>query len=221
MNDGHAVLDSTGMLYDRVFAYFDAECEREKNERKTEARSTTGMLPRSDKTRGFEGDRRVDKLRYYLENGFVDDRGKSIMRSKEQRLIHETFIRSALPKIYQGEWEDNQERILRQYGIKKLQQEALVVMPRRSGKTWSMAMFCAAMLIVCSDIEISIFATGQRTASKLLKLIDKMLTRLFSFIGEDEFKILQKNKENIIIIGPDKTERICGCYPGSVRVSVF
>ncbi len=37
-----------------------------------------------------------------------------------------------------------------QFGLTKLQQEALVVMPRRSGKTWSMAMYCAAMLVVCS-----------------------------------------------------------------------
>ncbi len=75
----------------------------------------------------------MDRLRYYLENGFVDDQGKRIIRSKEQRLIHETYIRTCLPKIYQNEWEDNQERIIVQYGLTKLQQEALVVMPRRSG----------------------------------------------------------------------------------------
>lgn len=105
------------------------------------------------------------------------------------------------------------------FGITKLQQESLVVMPRRSGKTWSMAMFCAAMLIVCSDIEISVFATGQRTASKLLKLMTKMMSRLLAFVGDDDFKIIQQNKESVILQGPDKTERICGCYPGSVTVS--
>lgn len=82
-----------------------------------------------------------------------------------------------------------------------------------------MAMFCAAMLVVCSDIEISIFATGQRTASKLLKLIDKMLKKLFAFIGGDDFKVIQQNKEQIVLLGPDGTERVCGCYPGSVTVS--
>jgi hypothetical protein len=112
-----------------------------------------------------------------------------------------------------------QERILHQYGISKLQQESLVVMPRRSGKTWSMAMFCAAMLLVCSDIEISVFATGQRTASKLLKLMTKMLKSAVEFIGGDSFKFLQQNKEAVVLLGPDKTERTCGCYPGSVTVS--
>ncbi len=70
-----------------------------------------------------------------------------------------------------------------------------------------------------TDIEISIFATGQRTASKLLKLIDKMLKKLFSFIGGDDFKVIQQNKEQIVLLGPDGTERVCGCYPGSVTVS--
>jgi hypothetical protein len=40
-----------------------------------------------------------------------------------------------------------------------------------------MAMFCAAMLLVCPDIEISVFATGQRIAGKLLKLISKVRRR--------------------------------------------
>lgn len=221
MEGGHVVLDSTGMLHDSILAYFTSECEKKKKDRYIVGKETTGLLPRSERDRGFEGDARVDRIRYLLENGFVDDQGKPIIRSKEQRLIHETYVRTCLPKIYQNEWEDNQERILVQYGLEKLQQEALVVMPRRSGKTWSMAMYCAVMLVVCSDVEISIFATGQRTASKLLKLIDKMLGRLFIFMNDDEFKILAKNKEQIIIIGPDKTERICGCYPGSVTVSFF
>ena len=88
------------------------------------------------------------------------------MRSKEQRQLHEMYIRTCLPKIYLNEWEDNQERILAQFGLEKLHQETLVVMPRRSGKTWSMAMFCAVMAVVCPDVEISMFATGQRAAGK-------------------------------------------------------
>lgn len=101
MDGGHVVLDSTGMLYDRILAYWTAECQKKKDERLVHGRYTTGLRPRADNDKGFEGDRRVDRLRYYLENGFVDDQGKRIIRSKEQRLIHETYIRTCLPKIYQ------------------------------------------------------------------------------------------------------------------------
>ena len=90
-------------------------------------------------------------------------------------------MQTCLAKLYQDEWEDNRERILFQFGIEEFQQETLVIMPRRAGKTWSMAMFCAAMLIVCPDIEISVFATGQRIAGKLLKLIAKVW-RAFSWV---------------------------------------
>ena len=113
-------------------------------------------------------------------------------------------------------------------------------MPRRAGKTWSMAMFCAAMLLVCPDIEISVFATGQRIAGKLLKLISKvpspplawdcvslypvphtvpqMIRRLIIYVGVDEFKWIQENEQIITLEGPDGTKRQCGCYPGSARV---
>jgi len=213
------VLDTTGMVYDRTLAYFEEVCRKKKEERRIVALNELSSLPKSTKSHTFEGDKRVEKLRHLLEFGFKDDQGKRIIRSREQRQLHEVYIRTCLPKIYQAEWEDNQERILVQYGLDKLQQEALVVMPRRAGKTWSMAMFCAAMLVVCSDIEISVFATGQRTASKLLKLMSKMLKRVLEYVGDDDFKVLQQNKENVTILGPDKTERTCGCYPGSVTVS--
>jgi len=219
---GFVVLDSAGMSHDAILAYYSTMCrDKKKTHEQLVGRHKTGMMPKIDTVRGFEGDRRVDRLRHLLENGFTDEQGKRIKRSKEQRLIHETYIRTCLPKLYQGEWEDSQERILVQYGLIKLQQETLVVMPRRSGKTWSMAMFCAAMMIVCPDVEVSIFATGARTAAKLLKLIDKMLQRAFAFIGTDEFTVKSQNKEQIILLGPDKTERICGCYPGSVTVSIL
>lgn len=213
------VLDSSGMLYGGILSYFTEKCAQAKDKRRLEARHRTGLCRKSDAGTGLEGDKRIEQIRYLLENGFTDEQNKRIIRSREQRMIHETYIRTSIPKIFQNEWEDNQERIMLKYGIEKLEQETFVVMPRRSGKTWSMAMYCAVMLVVCSDIEISIFATGQRTAGKLLKLIDKMLTKLLAFVGGDNYKVLQRNKEGIVLIGPDGTERKCGCYPGSASVS--
>ena len=221
MDDGHVVLDTAAMVYDSAFAYFDDQCAQRRKERQGFDRSTQARQPKGVKDKQFKGAKRVAELRDYLENGFVDDRDKPIIRSVQQRQLHEVYIRTCLPKLYEDEWEDNQERILQQFGIDKLQQESLVVMPRRSGKTWSVAMFVAAMLIACRDIEVSVFATGQRIAGKLLKLVTKMLDRCLNYVGTDDFKKIQTNKECIVILGPDKTERTCGCYPGSVTVSVY
>lgn len=217
----HMVLDTTGMVYERLLGYYENTCKQDKEQRQIIAKRNLSSQPRSLKNRQFQGDIRVQRIRHYLEYGFKDDQGKRIIRSKEQRELHEVYIRSCLPKIYQYEWEDNQERILHKFGLTKLQQEALVIMPRRAGKTWSMAMFIATMLLVCSDIEISVFATGQRTAGKLLKIVSKFLKHVMEYAGGDDYKMLHQNQENITILGPDKTERVCGCYPGSVAVSFF
>jgi hypothetical protein len=213
------VLDTTAMVYDRVFAYYDSLCQEKRKERQVYSRAAAAGLPRATRATGLNGDKKVERLRYLLENGFSDERGKPIVRSREQRQLHETYIRTCLAKLYQDEWEENRERILAYHGVKEFQQETLVVMPRRSGKTWSMAMFCVAMLVVCPDIEISVFATVQRTAGKLLKLIVKMLRRLREFMGDNDFKVVKENEEVIVLLGPDKTERTCACYPGSARVS--
>jgi len=216
--NGQVVLDTPAMVYDRVFAYYDVICDKKRKERRVVSRSAAAGLPRTAGAK-LGGDKKVERLRDLLENGFTDDRNKPIVRSREQRMLHEIYIRTCLAKLYQDEWDDNRERILAHYEVEEFQQETLVVMPRRAGKTWSMAMFCAAMLLVCPDIEISVFSTGPRTAGKLLKLIVKMLRRLIAYVGEDEFKWLQENEQIIKLLGPDGSERTCGCYPGSVRVS--
>lgn len=46
-----------------------------------------------------------------------------------------------------------------------------------------------------------------------------MLTKLIAFVGGTEYRFLQRNQEGLLIIGPDGTERKCGCYPGSAPVS--
>jgi len=148
---GQVVLDTPAMVYDRVFAYYDVLCEQKRKERRVFSRSAAAHQPRTAGAK-LGGDKKVERLRHLLEYGFSDDRGKAIVRSREQRHLHEIYIRTCLAKLYQDEWDDNRERILAQYEVETFQQETLVVMPRRAGKTWSMAMFCAAMLLVCPDI---------------------------------------------------------------------
>jgi translation elongation factor EF-4 len=101
MNGGHVVLDTTGMVYDRAFAYFDSVCEKKREERKVVARHEVESLPKNIKSQGFQGDKRVERIRHLLEHAFKDDQGKRIIRSREQRQLHEVYIRTCLPKIYQ------------------------------------------------------------------------------------------------------------------------
>jgi len=88
------------MVYDRVAAYYDVLCDEKRKERRIVSRSTAAGLPRKKGVR-LGGDNKVERLRHLLEHGFSDDRGKLIVRSREQRNLHEIYIRTCLAKLYQ------------------------------------------------------------------------------------------------------------------------
>lgn len=210
------VLDSVTMAHQSVLDYYLQQeaikksqlAPKKRHERVRDQKIGDGVL---------RGSIRVDRIRSLLNDAFVDDLGKPIRRSEPQHTVHEAYLRACLPKIYDEEWDDNREAIMQKFEINRLQMWVLVVMARREGKTWGMAMFIAAMILSIPDIEISIFATCKRTAGKLLKVFHKFLTKAIAYLGDEEWLIISKNAEQIIVMGPDGTERIIGCYPASVR----
>lgn len=52
-----------------------------------------------------------------------------------------------------------------------------MVTSRGMGKTWSVAMFCAVMMICIPGIQITVFAVGQYTANKMVTLTKQFLQR--------------------------------------------
>jgi hypothetical protein len=90
---GQVVLDTTAMIYDRVFAYYDVLATKESTERRLFTRHAAVRQPKGTGAKGLSGDKKVERLRHLLEHGFSDDRGRAIVRSKEQRELHETYIK--------------------------------------------------------------------------------------------------------------------------------
>jgi len=90
---GQVVLDTTAMVYDRVFAYYDVIAKKQSSERRLFSRHDVARQPKATGARGLSGDKKVERLRHLLEHGFSDDRGRPIIRSKEQRELHETYIK--------------------------------------------------------------------------------------------------------------------------------
>lgn len=209
------VLNSVAMSHDSVYGYLKQQAEF-KNDQLAPDKRHIRIKKGVGKHVALKGSVRVDRIRRLLSS-FTDDQGKLIRRSEPQQTVHEVYIRACLPKIYDDEWDDNREHIMKKFGITRLQMWVLVVMARREGKTWGMAMFIAAMVLSVSDTEISIFATCKRTAEKLLKVFHKFLLKAMAILPGEEFIIIKKTQETIILMGPDGTERIIGCYPASVR----
>ncbi len=210
------VLDSVAMAHQSVLDYYKQQAAIKKSQLAPQTRHDRIKFKNiSDNT--LKGTIRVNRIRSLLNDAFIDDMGRPIRRSEPQHDVHEAYIRACLPKIYEEEWDDNREAIMERYEIDRLQMWVLVVMARREGKTWGMAMFIAAMILSIPDTEISIFATCKRTAGKLLKVFHKFLMKAIDYLGDEEWIVASKNAEQIIVVGPDGTERIIGCYPASVR----
>jgi DNA-directed RNA polymerase subunit H (RpoH/RPB5) len=142
-----------------------------------------------------------------------------VVRTPGQKTFHREFFKACLPHIYGSDvFENDRERILRKFGFVDIRYEVLVVCPRRWGKTYSVALFIAAMAWTVPEIWISIFSTGQRASTSLLELVAKFLAH----IGNGtENRILSKNSERLYVRGTNAADvRKVYSYPSSVQASV-
>ena len=164
-----------------------------------------------------------DEMKVYENIQFLLKKGFGVSRSTIQVEIHKEFIEACLPKIFQYSWKRNKAIIMKQFNVKAVHQEVLVVMPRRRGKSFSTAMFAAAALLCIPSCTSIIFSTGERTAQLLMTVIVEMIERAFTAgtLKKDDYHFITDNKESIVFIGPDGTKRSLMCLPGSVRVSFF
>lgn len=138
-----------------------------------------------------------------------------LTRTSGQRRFHDEFIKASLPHIYGKQFENNKERIMKEFGMNKMAQEVLICTPRRFGKTTSCAMFCAAMALEVPNIHISIFSTGQRASSMLL---DQTAGMVNAVDGGKE-RIYKKNTEQLFLKGDNPADlRRIYSYPSSVQV---
>lgn len=134
------------------------------------------------------GDIRLKKIRKLL-NCF------GLVRSQDQQLFHEWYVKACLPIIYGDGFLPNYTRVMRENELKKLSQEILVLAPRRFGKTYAIAMFVAVLLLCVPGIEISIFSTGDRASSKLTDLIKTMF---LSIEGASD-RIVKDSNEHLYV----------------------
>jgi len=159
------------------------------------------------------GDDRLAKLRRALDSF-------GVVRSKDQKRFHNEMIRAVLPQIYKTDLEANIERLLAENNWADVQQQLMIVTPRRWGKTWSVAMFVAAFAYACSSTEQSIFSTGRRASQKLLELVYKFLCRLD---GAKE-SIMKYNVETIWmegdLPGEEHATKIFS-YPSKVKIELI
>jgi hypothetical protein len=91
-------------------------------------------------------------------------------------------------------------------------------------KTFSTSGVVVAMLLCIPNVKIAIFSTCKRTSMMMMSAVVDMIEAAFikgTHADRQKYTQISKNTECIIFEGPDKSKRQLGCFPGSVRVSVF
>ena len=156
------------------------------------------------------GAEKEKELRYWLDN-------LGLKRTVHQVQFNEKMIKACLPKIYEKEWESDCDRIMKEHGITRIKKEICFSCPRRWGKTYSVAIFAAAFLLVIPSCRVSAFATGRRTARKLMLLILSFLVNYPKF--QDVIKT--KNQEEARLSFSPTDERVLECNPSTVKVSTL
>lgn len=135
--------------------------------------------------------------------------------SDDQREFHNRMIAACAKLIFKDDLEANLSDLLTELGIEELRTELMAIMPRRYGKTVSVAAMVVALAFAIEGIEISIFSTGRRASQKFLEQVYYFMCKLGGL------NIIKHNVETIWIQGPmgQSDIRKVSSYPSSVRIS--
>lgn len=136
-------------------------------------RDTLGVPQPQDK---WQGCTNLRTLRTLLS--IVDDRG--FERSPHQIAFHSAFERCVSRVVYKKDWGTSRPAIMRKNEWKRCSSEVLISTPRRFGKTFSIAIFCAC-LALSFGTEIVVFSPARRASRKLLeRMVEQWCMSQFS-----------------------------------------
>lgn len=138
-------------------------------------------------------------------------------RSHHQVKFHDCFTRSCLRIIYGDDYDRIEPYLLKEFDVKEFRNEVMIVTPRRFGKTFSVAQFCAAFATSVLGKEVAIFSTGRRASKKILDLV----IRFIRPIMRSTQKIVLRNVEEVHLFdtATQSLNKVCS-YPSKVQVRV-
>lgn len=136
-------------------------------------------------------------------------------RSHHQVKFHDCFIRACLRIIYGPDYERMEPYLQQEMDVSEFRTEVMIVTPRRFGKTFSVAQFCAAFATSVLGKEVAIFSTGRRASKKILDLV----IRFMKPIMRPTQKIILRNVEEVHLLDEEtkKLNKVCS-YPSKVQV---
>lgn len=164
---GTHLVDATGHGW---MTYFDQTCRhlRTERERCQRAMRSVSMAEFILDPNTHQVDTPGD-LRFRAVQEQLDSFG--VVRSPDQRTFHDAMFNATLPLIYGDSWEECSAAVMRLRKIIKVEQEALILAPRRWGKTWAVGMFVASLLLHVPGIKVAVFSPTGRQSGFLKDII--------------------------------------------------
>jgi len=137
--------------------------------------------------------------------------------SDDQQEFMNRMVAACAKLIFKDDLDSNLDDLLAELNTAELHQELMAIMPRRFGKTFSVAAFVVALLFAIEGLEIGIFSTGRRASQKILELVYWFMCKV---PGMRE-RITKQNVETIWLQGPAGPNDIrkVSSYPSNVRIS--
>jgi len=171
--------------------------------------SELGKRKRKAKAPKRDGERLEAQLREVLDFH---------MRSEGQRLMHEGMTEASARVIYRDTWGENELEFKRRRGIEFVNPFLMVVTPRRYGKTYGVAQYCAACLFVLPGITITVLSPSQAQSYMLRAEISKIFDQICDeFEGRPGFRRVTRrpanNKSEIRVRFDDGTESEVAAVP--------
>lgn len=146
------------------------------------------------------------------------DKSSDLGRSPVQKKIHNYMVAAYLPNIFKGDdlaihLDEINTIIDLEAVIKSI---LFILLPRRGGKTTSMAMFGASIMLTQPSSEGLIYSTGERASKLLAKQIIKYVKRL-----RPDTHFTKSLGEIVEIKDADGNLRTISCYPSNPQVMLF
>lgn len=131
-----------------------------------------------------------------LDNFFPADKPRTTV----QRMCHYWYTQTLFKWVFGRQWDVVKGRVLKRYKLDRVWPWVQVLMPRREGKTWSVASFLAAVLLFVPGITISIFSPTSQQSNMMKDEIYRMMAHYESNTGQPATRrIVRYNTKNIMV----------------------
>ncbi len=142
------------------------------------------------------------------------------MRESHQREVHDYIVRACIPLIFDAEIGAEYANIVAENDWPEpLHQEVAIRMPRRWGKTMSVAQAIVALVMSVPGIIVGLFAPSHRQSKELLDIVRNLMRYMHTNMNL-QYNPVSDSKERLEIIHPNGRISKIEAYPCNPQIRI-